>query len=89
MRWMAALLGTLRALVIAGAASSGAAHAQQPQSADDAAWEAAQSAGTATAYQRYLEEFPAGQHAEEAFRLLIEETAPAAGDTSRFSVDIY
>jgi hypothetical protein len=89
MRWMAALLGTLRALVIAGAASSGAAHAQQPQSADDAAWEAARSAGTPSAYQRYLEEFPAGQHAEEAFRLLIEETAPEAGESSRFSVDIY
>jgi hypothetical protein len=86
---MAALLGTLRALAIAGAASTGAVHAQQPQSADDAAWEAAQSAGTPAAYQRYLEEFPAGQHAEEAFRLLIEETAPAAGESSRFSVDIY
>ena len=89
MRWMAALLGTLRALVIAGAASTGGAHAQQPQSADDAAWEAARSAGTASAYQRYLEEFPVGRHAEEAFRLLVEEAAPDVGDPGRYTVDIY
>lgn len=89
MRWMAAVLGTLRALVIAGTASSSMAHAQQPQDADDAAWAAAREAGTATAYQRYLEEFPTGRHAEEAFRLLIEEGAPETGEGGRFSVDIY
>lgn len=89
MRWMTVLLGTLRALVIASAASASTAHAQQAQDADDAAWAAAQEAGTASAYQRYLEEFPTGRHAEEAFRLLVEETDPEAGDGGRFSVDIY
>ena len=37
MRLMAALLASLRALVMAGFATGGAAHAQQPADADDAA----------------------------------------------------
>jgi phosphoglucomutase len=76
----AALLG-LGALAITALAGSSMGHAQAP-SADDAAWAAARDAGTAEAYQGYLEAFPAGEHAEEAFRRLIEgglEIAPGAG----------
>lgn len=72
MRWIAAVAASLRAFLIAGLAGSGAAQAQQPGNADDAAWAAARSADTAEAYQRYLEEFPVGRHAEEAFRSLVE-----------------
>jgi hypothetical protein len=78
---LAAVLFGLRALAIAALAGSPVGHAQSP-SADDAAWAAAQDAGTPEAYQNYLEAFPAGQHAEEAFRYLIEgglEVAPGAG----------
>ena len=82
MKRLAAVLLGLRALAITALAGSPGAHAQGAPSADDAAWAAASDAGTAEACQRYLEAFPAGQHAEEAFRCLIEgsmEIAPEAG----------
>lgn len=72
MRWIAAVMASLRAFLVAGLAGSGAAEAQQPSNADDAAWAAARRADTAEAYQRYLEEFPVGRHAEQAFRALVE-----------------
>jgi hypothetical protein len=74
MRLMVALLASLRAALMATFASSGAVHAQQPADADDAAWAAAQGTGTAEAYQRYLDQFPVGRHADKAFRRLIEES---------------
>jgi hypothetical protein len=82
MKRIAAVLLGLRALAIAALTGSPIGHAQEPSSADDAAWAAASEAGTAAACQQYLEAFPAGQHAEEAFRCLIEgslEIAPDAG----------
>jgi hypothetical protein len=85
---LAAVLLGLRALAITALAGSPVGHAQESPSADDAAWAAATNAGTAEACQGYLEAFPAGQHAEEAFRCLIEgglETAPGAGP----DVDMY
>ena len=88
MKRLAAVLLGLRALAIATLAGSPISHAQQSLSGDDAAWAAASEAGTAEACQQYLEAFPAGQHAEEAFRCLIEgglEIAPGAGQ----DVDIY
>jgi hypothetical protein len=81
MRRMAAIFLGLRALAITALAGSPAGHAQE--SGDDPAWAAASEAGTAEACQQYLEAFPAGRHAEEAFRCLIEgslEIAPGAGD---------
>lgn len=80
MKKLAAVLLGLRALAISALAGS-PGHAQSP-SADDAAWAAARDVGTAEACQEYLEAFPAGQHAEEAFRCLIEgslEIAPGPG----------
>jgi hypothetical protein len=88
MKRLAAVLLGLRALVIAALAGTPSGHAQEPPSADDAAWAAASEAGTAEACQQYLEAFPAGQHAEEAFRCLIEgslELEPGAGQ----DFDIY
>jgi hypothetical protein len=72
-------------------ASSGPLHAQQPADADEAAWAAAQSAGTAEACQGYLDQFPVGRHADEAFRCLVEESLdPDVGGATRgLSGDLY
>lgn len=45
--------------------------------AEQEIWDAARRAGTLSAYQRYLELFPTGAYAEDAFRLLIERSLPA------------
>lgn len=82
MNRLATLFLSVRALVLATLAGTPIAHGQELPSADDAAWAAAVEAGTADACQRYLEDFPAGSHAEEAFRCLIEgqlDIAPEAG----------
>jgi hypothetical protein len=88
MKRLAAVLLGLRALAITALAGSPVGHTQQPLNPDDAAWAAARETGTAEACQQYLEVFPAGGHAEEAFRCLIEgspEIAPGAGE----DIDIY
>ncbi|MGH6914925.1 MAG: hypothetical protein ACREH3_14610 [Geminicoccales bacterium] len=72
MNRLAILFLSLRALVIATLAGAPIGHGQELPSADDAAWAAARGAGTAEAYQEYLQRFPAGRHAEQAFRRLIE-----------------
>ena len=80
-----AILATL--CCVSGSVAS-AAQAQGLPSADDAAWAAAEAADTPEAYQQYLEEFPAGRHADEAFRCLIEgqsDVAPGAGQ----DFDVY
>ena len=88
MNRLATLLVSIRALLTAALAAAPVVHAQAPGDADDTAWGAAIEAGTADACQQYLEEFPAGRHAEEAFRCLIEgqlEIDPAVGP----DVDLY
>jgi hypothetical protein len=85
---LAAVLLGFRALAIAALAGAPMSHAQEPPSGDDAAWAAASEAGTAEACQQYLEAFPAGRHAEEAFRCLVEgdlDIAPGAGE----DIDVY
>lgn len=77
------MVTSLRALVIAGLTSSGAVQAQQPADADDAAWNRARSADTTAAYQDYLEQFPAGRHAEEAFRALVESSVEQEAGATR------
>jgi hypothetical protein len=79
-----AALERCRALLLAvaagGAAQLAAGHAdaaidpelRQARAADERSWVAAERSRTPEAYQRYLELFPTGAHAEEAFRLLIE-----------------
>jgi hypothetical protein len=88
MNRLATLFLSLRALVMATLAGAPIAHGQELPSADDAAWAAANAAGTAEACQQYLEEFPAGRHAEEAFRCLIEGQLEGAPDAAQ-GVDIY
>jgi hypothetical protein len=82
--------GSLKALLIALMAGQGSVAAAQTVNADDSAWEAAKSSGTAEACQQYLTEFPTGAHAEEAFRCLVEGVIPAgAVNPQDASVDIY
>ncbi len=93
MRWLSATCASLRALLIATAVAPAAG---QARTADDAAWEAAQAAGTAAACQQYLSEFPTGDHADKAFECVVANVAPAAPAPAkpnwqggRAQVDIY
>ena len=80
-----AALDRLRALLLAAAAGGAPQIALDAQAAVDPeqqvisaaeqkTWAEAQKQKTAAGYQRYLELFPTGQFAEEAFRLLIERS---------------
>jgi hypothetical protein len=107
MRYLATLCSSLRALMIAALAGSPVgtattAHAQSGAEREAAEWNSAQGLGTAAAYQRYLEQYPVGRHAGDAFRNMVELTidphavaGPGAGPgsvshTSRgLAVDLY
>ena len=82
-----AALEHVRALLLAAAAGGAGQLGGQAQAAVDPAerqelisaaeqkvWAEAQQAKTAEGYQRYLELFPTGQFAEDAFRALIERS---------------
>lgn len=90
MRWIAATCGSLKALMIALVAGQSASVMAQNDSSDDRAWEAARASGSAQACQQYLSDFPTGDHAEEAFRCLVEGVVPATADNRQpTAVDIY
>jgi hypothetical protein len=93
MRYVNSFWATLRALLVAALASSASpAPAQAPGDSEAAAWEAAQSAGTIEAYQRYLEIYPLGPHAAEAFRSIVElstETEAPGGGPPDPAMDVY
>ena len=93
-----AALHRLRSMLLAVAAGgalplSGVAHGaiesgqQEASPADQAAWAQAQKAHTPAAYQRYLELFPVGTHAEEAFRRLIESSFTKPPDNRLVDVE--
>lgn len=48
--------------------------AQDMLAVETAVWDEAQRVGTPESYQHYLELFPIGQYAEEAFRRLVERS---------------
>ncbi len=80
------LFWRLRTLLMAAAAGS-ATHAPEivqaaVSPAEQAAWDRARSSGNAAAFQRYLELFPTGQYAEEAFRILVEKSWRAPNRTN-------
>ena len=95
MRFLGALYAGLRALAIAALASvaAGGAHGQSPTDPEAAAWSRARQENTLEAYQRYLELFPLGAHAAEAFRatvLLMPSGEPSvAPDQALPGVDMY
>ncbi len=72
MRYLSVLYAGLRALMIATLSGGGGAQAQSPLDREVAEWDAARAAGTAEAYQRYLELYPVGRYASEAFRCIVE-----------------
>ncbi len=108
MRYLATLYSSLRTLLIAALAGgtggvASDAHAQSSPDREAAEWNTALGVGTAEAFQRYLEQYPMGAHAGDAFRRYIELTidpegnfdGPAAGpdgggSTSRgLALDLY
>lgn len=80
MNHLKALITSLRAFLIAALAGGGAAQAQRVvDPSEEAAWNAARSAGTSAAFERYLDLYPVGRYAEEAFRCIVELSVdPAA-----------
>lgn len=98
--WRSVHLG-LRGLLVAAAttaASGASAQSTDPATcADEDAWAAARSAGTVDALQRYLEAYPVGCHAGEAFRMIVtlSEADPtliepaAGGPTGPDGGDLY
>lgn len=90
MRWMATVYASFKALMIAALAGQTSSAGAQDASPDDRAWETVKASGSAEACQQYLNEFPTGTHAEEAFRCLVEGIVPASSDYRQpTSVDIY
>ena len=87
-----ALCWGLKALLVAALAGSiggpqAAAQDDLPADpADAAAWEAARTIGTEAACQGYLDQYPTGRYAEEAFRCIIEAALPPAGPVTPPSV---
>lgn len=71
MRWLSAWYARAFTFLIASLAGSNGAAQDDP---DAAAWQRAREVGTFEAYQRYLEEFPIGRYANQAFRYMIEES---------------
>jgi hypothetical protein len=70
--------GRLRTLLVAAAAGGAAQVPQVGQAAvssqEQAAWDRARGSGSAEAFQSYLEQYPTGAYAEQAFRILIEKS---------------
>ncbi len=90
MRWMATVYASVKALLIASLAGQPGPAEAQNSSADDRAWESVKASGSAEACQQYLSEFPAGAHAEEAFRCLVEGIVPASSEYRQpAAFDIY
>ncbi len=72
------LLPRLRTLLLAAVAGGATQAPDIAQAAitpaEQAAWDRARRSGSANAFQRYLELYPTGQYAEDAFRTLVEKS---------------
>ena len=97
MKLVVKFYATLRALLIASIAGSPAL-SQQSGFADqeEADWTQARREGTADAFQRYLERYPVGRHAAEAFGCSIDAGLCVSDPTERerpltrgLAVDMY
>lgn len=71
MKLLQEFYASVRALLIA-ATSANLVVAQEAADPEEQAWQEAVSEGTAAAFQGYLESYPAGRYAEEAFACTIE-----------------
>lgn len=72
MRLLSAWYARVVALLMASLAAPHGSSAQDDP--DTAAWREARQIGTYEAYQRYLEVFPLGRYADQAFRSMVEES---------------
>ena len=81
MRFLRAVFGHVYGLMFA-ALTAGAPGAQQLDFADqeEADWNQALAEGSAAAFQRYLEQHPAGRHAEEAFACSVDGALCGGGE---------
>lgn len=66
------LFGARALLITTFAAGAPGVQAQSVGDQEDADWSAALNEGTPAAFQRYLERYPTGRHASEAFACTIE-----------------
>ena len=87
MRWLSAWYARAFTFVMASLVGSGGAMPQDDP--DTAAWQRARDVGTFEAYQRYLEEFPIGRYANEAFRYMVEESLDQEFGTDGGGGDFY
>jgi hypothetical protein len=78
------LLGTRALLITAFAAGGGAVYGQTGRDQEEVDWQRALAEGTSAAFQRYLEYYPTGRYASEAFACTIEADmcSPAGFDPS-------
>lgn len=72
------LVAWIKALILASVVAPGTAAAQTDQESE--AWAAARFLNTPAAYQWYLEMFPNGRYAMEAFEQIAENVEPQAGN---------
>lgn len=92
-----AVYASLRALLALGLVHGVTPAARaQPLDPEDQAWERALEQGTAEAFQRYLDAYPLGRYATEAFREAVARSLgsrtlpePAAGPVGTRPADLY
>ena len=91
MSWVKTWYSRVWTVMIASLSTASVVQAQQPVDADSAAWAEARRADTYGAYQRYLEEFPVGRYAGDAFQRMIEESIEQemGGTRSLGAADLY
>ncbi len=74
MDYVKAFYGSVRALLAAYVVTHVNSASAQNADAETSLWERAQSADSEAAYQRYLQEYPVGRYASDAFRALVEQS---------------
>lgn len=75
-----ALLWSVRALMLASFMGGAGLAEAQPLDREEQVWRQALGQGTVEGFQRYLEEFPVGRHAGDAFRYIVEGSIGGFGE---------
>lgn len=70
-RWLRYLRGPFALLLSGGLALGPAGRSATAQDPEEQAWQAARARGTSDAFQAYLDSFPTGRHASEAFAAVV------------------
>lgn len=77
MDYLKTLYSSVRALLVAYVAG-GAMSVEAQTDQETTLWYQSRSAGTVEAYQRYLDEYPVGRYASDAFRGIVENSIAAS-----------